>query len=204
MKIKQYLILAVLLIAICVAAFIGVRSIFAESGAGTETEERTQMTPVVIDSIRSIGQWELASIELTTTIDTVQKRWMGLVKDKVRCSYQGRMSVGIDMKTLPEKWYHTDKDTIFLRYPDICLLDSNFIDESMTRVVLSENDDFAQNAKVKKGMLEKARSRMIKEGITSLVVAECKEKAVRETTERFKAIGYKNVVVDFGTDGAKE
>ena len=74
----------------------------------------------------------------------------------------------------------------------------------MTRVVLSENDDFAQNAKVKKGMLEKARSRMIKEGITSLVVAECKEKAVRETTERFKAIGYKNVVVDFGTDGAKE
>jgi hypothetical protein len=53
-------------------------------------------------------------------------------------------------------------------------------------------------------MLEKARSRMINEGITSLVVAECREKAVRETTERFKAIGYKNVVVDFGVKADKK
>jgi hypothetical protein len=74
----------------------------------------------------------------------------------------------------------------------------------MTKVVLSENDDFAQSAKVRKGMLEKARSRMINEGITSLVVAECREKAVRETTERFKAIGYKNVVVDFGVKADKK
>ena len=66
------------------------------------------------------------------------------------------------------------------------------------------NDDFAQSAKVRKGMLEKARSRMINEGITSLVVAECREKAVRETTERFKAIGYKNVVVDFGVKAEKK
>ena len=204
MKIKHYLILAIILIAICVAAFIGVRSLFADSGAETVAEERTEMTPIVIDSIRSIGQWELASIELTTTIDTVQRRWMGLVKDKVRCAYQGRMSVGINMKALPENWFRTDNDTIFLSYPDICLLDSNFIDESMTKVVLSENDDFAQSAKVRKGMLEKARSRMINEGITSLVVAECREKAVRETTERFKAIGYKNVVVDFGGKAEKK
>lgn len=204
MKIKHYVILGVLLIAICVAAFIGVRSLFAESSAGTTVQVRTEMTPVAIDSIRSIGQWELASIEVSTVIDTVQRRWMGLVKDKLKRSYEGRMSVGIDMEKLPEKWYHTDADTIFIVFPEIGLLDSNFIDESMTKVIISENEDFEQNGKVKKEMLEKARNRMISEGITSLTLADCKQKAVKEMTERFKAIGYKNVVVDFKKEEEKK
>lgn len=194
---KKYITIAIAaLIAIAVAYFC-LHSCMEQSGIGTEEERRTEITPAVLDSIRSIGEWQLMTVPLTLEVDTMQKRWLGMVKDKLRRSYSGTMSLGINLHKLQDEWHEVDGDTITLTMPDVCLLDSNFIDESKTRLILSESNSFESDPKVKGAMLRKARNRMISVGITSANLQNCRDQATKELEKRFKAIGYKGVKVKF-------
>lgn len=194
---KKYITIAITALIAVTASYFCLHSCIENSGAGTEEDIRAEMTPAVLDSIRSIGEWQLMTVPLTIEVDTVSKRWLGLVKDKLRRSYTGRMSLGINLHKLPDEWSRIDHDTIFLTVPDVCLLDSNFIDESRTRVLLSENDDFEADPKVKGAMLRTARSRMINTGVIPSNLKNCRDQAARELTRRFKAIGYADVKVSF-------
>lgn len=194
---KKYLYIAVACFVMIGVAYFCLHSCMENSGAGTAEEQRAEITPAVLDSIRSIGEWQLMTVPMTLEVDSTQKRWLGLVKDKLRRSYTGTMSLGIDLHKLHEEWHEVNGDTITLTVPDICLLDSNFIDESKTRLILSENDDFEADPKVKGAMLLKARNRMINVGITSANLQNCRDQATQELTTRFKAIGYKGVKVKF-------
>ena len=194
---RFYITAALLCIAVGVAAYLALRYVFSSSSLTTETEERIERTPAVVDSIRSIGQWELASVELSVDVDTIRKRWIGLVKDEVKRRYTGRLSVGIDMTQLQDSCYAVSGDTITVTLPAVRLLDTNFIDESRTRTLIADNEEFADNPQVKKAMLEKARRRLAAQGADSETVAECRQRAAAEVKERFSAIGYSTVVVVF-------
>ena len=194
---RFYITAALLCIAVGVAAYLALRYVFSYSSLTTEAEERIERTPAVVDSIRSIGQWELASVELSVDVDTIRKRWIGLVKDEVKRRYTGRLSVGIDMTQLQDSCYAVSGDTITVTLPAVKLLDTNFIDESRTRTLIADNEEFADNPQVKKAMLEKARRRLAAQGADSETVAECRQRAAAEVKERFSAIGYSTVVVVF-------
>lgn len=194
---KKYVTIAITAVATLAIAYFCLQSCVENSGMGTEENSRAEMTPAVLDSIRSIGEWQLMTVPLTVQVDTVQKRWLGIVKDNLKRSYTGTMSLGIDLRSMPEDWSSIDEDTIFLSLPDVCLLDSNFIDESKTRVILSDNEDFEADTKVKSAMLRTARNRIIRTGITPSNLENCRKEAKKELSRRFKAIGYKDVRVEF-------
>ena len=119
------------------------------------------------------------------------------MKDEVKRRYTGRLSVGIDMTQLQDSCYAVSGDTITVTLPAVRLLDTNFIDESRTRTLIADNEEFADNPQVKKAMLEKARRRLAAQGADSETVAECRQRAAAEVKERFSAIGYSTVVVVF-------
>ena len=194
---RFYITAALLCLAVGVAAYLALRSVFSGSSLTTEAEERIERTPAVVDSIRSIGQWELASVELSVDVDTIRKRWIGLVKDEVKRRYTGKLSIGIDMTQLQDGCYAVSGDTITVTLPAVGLLDTNFIDESRTRTLIADNEEFADNPQVKKAMLEKARRRLAAQGADSKTIADCSQRAASEVTDRFSAIGYATVVVLF-------
>lgn len=198
-KLKLYSILALLATAILLGAWLWLRGVVNDSSVSLSAiDERASMTPAAIDSIRSIGQWELSTVVLTTEVDTVQKRWLGLVKDRLKRSYTGRMSVGIDLRRLAEQCHTVDADTIRITLPDVCLLDTNFIDESKTRILVSDSEKMEHDAGIAKAMLSKARERMRRQGLTQDVMEQCRHRATDEITRRLTDIGYKKVVVSFG------
>ncbi|TGX84128.1 DUF4230 domain-containing protein [Palleniella muris] len=194
---KQYLYMALTAVVLLAVLWFGMKWMLKDTGISTSQEERVEQTKAVMDSIRSIGQWELTYVDTNVQVDTVVKRWLGFVNDKLQRRYYGRLSVGMDMQKLPEDWCVRTKDTVRLTLPDICLLDSNFIDESRTVLVLSENDDIEADKSIKKAMLERAKSKMIQTAVTPRVVSDARRLATDRMSERFRAIGYETVVVEF-------
>ena len=194
---KRYMYMALAAVVLLAVLWFGLRWAMKETGISTSQEERVEQTAAVMDSIRSIGQWELAYIDTNVQVDTVARRWLGLVKDKLQRRYYGRGSVGIDMRRLPEGGCVRKEDTVWVILPDVCLLDSNFIDESRTELVLSEDDDLEADKTMKQAMLERARQKMIDAALTPKVSSDARRLATDRMSERFRAIGYGKVVVEF-------
>jgi len=194
---KKYIIYFLTLIVAVVVAYFCLNSCIENTGVSTEEEQRAEMTPAVLDSIRSIGEWQLMTVPLTVEVDTVQKRWLGLVEDKLRRSYSGKLSLGVNLKKLPDEWSSVEDDTITLNLPDVCLLDTNFIDESKTRIIQSEDEKFGNDPKVQAAMVRSARHLMIRTGVNKSNLNNCRQEAIKELTKRFTAIGYKKVNVTF-------
>lgn len=171
----KYYAIAVLAVATVAAAiwFLMLRPALKDSGVETvATDEIVTSTKAKLDSIRSIGQWELMSIEVQADVDTVQERWFGLKKERLQRRYHGRISLGINMQGV------TDLDNL----PPACVLDTNFIDESRTELIVCENDDMEQNSQLKAAMLRKARHLMLRDAATTQRLMECEQKAKAEIT----------------------
>ena len=65
-KLKIYSILALLATVLLIGVWLWLRGVVNDSDITlSATDERAEMTPAVIDSIRSIGQWELSTVVLT-------------------------------------------------------------------------------------------------------------------------------------------
>lgn len=194
---KKYITIVVSALVAVTASYFCLQSCIENTGMGSEAEVRAEMTPALLDSIRSIGEWQLMTVPLTMQVDTTQKRWLGLMEEKLQRSYTGTLSLGINMKQVPEEWSYIDEDTITLIVPDVCLLDTNFIDESKTRLIVSDNDNLEADPKVKGIMLRKARKLMIHAGVNKANLQNCRTEAQKELSRHFKAIGYKDVRVEF-------
>lgn len=172
-KSLKYYAIAVLAVATVVVAiwFLVLRPAVKNSGVETvATDEMVTSMKAKLDSIRSIGQWELMSVEVQADVDTIQERWFGLKKERLQRRYYGRISLGIDMQGV------TDLDNL----PSACVLDTNFIDESRTELVVCENDDMEQNPQLKAAMLRKARHMMMRDAATPQRLRECEQKAKAE------------------------
>ena len=98
---------------------------------------------------------------------------------------------------MPALRYRVSGDTISLVMPDVCVLDSNFIDETKTEILRSDNDDFESRPDVRKAMAERARKKMLAEGLSPVTVSECRHRAEKEVSERLKQIGYAKVEIRF-------
>ena len=95
------------------------------------SDNKINLTPLQITSIKETGEWEFLSIEDEEIVYTIINGWFG---DYSFISiYYGTMRLGFNMNDVEEGWISTNNDTIKVILPKIRLLDENFIDEARTK-----------------------------------------------------------------------
>ena len=116
-KTKIYLSGGVLLtVMILIAAIWLVRSI-QSSEVSLESDDRIQVTPELIESIKAIGQWEFLAVSDEQLVDTIRK---GIFSDDhlVRI-YYGTVRLGIDMQKTSDNWLQVTGDSLTALLPPI-------------------------------------------------------------------------------------
>jgi hypothetical protein len=101
------------------------------SQIGITHTDKIDITPVQIERIRDIGQWEFLAISDEELVDTVRHGFFG--DDELARIYYGTLRLGIDLQETSEGWIKMDKDTVVVMLPPIKLLDEKFIDEARTK-----------------------------------------------------------------------
>ena len=84
---------------------------------GISHTEQIDITPVQIEKIKSIGQWEFLSISDEELIDTVRHGFWG--DDELSRIYYGTMRLGIDLHEVGDDWIKIDQDTLVVKLPPI-------------------------------------------------------------------------------------
>jgi len=155
-------------------------------------ENKIDITPQQITSIKEIGQWEFLSISEEELVDTTRK---GIFSDDhlVRI-YKGTLRLGIDLKELSEQNVFIQNDTLFMTLPPIKLLDEHFIDEANTR-------SFHETGKWKPAdrerMYQKAQLMMKQHALTSENYQNAKDYGESQITDLMNNMGFPHVVITF-------
>lgn len=159
----------------------------------TEPVVKTVVTdsnlPVLIDSIKALGQWSLVSADMAQEVDTVDDGFLGsgLGGDSVRMVFYGTLHYGIDMTRIDDGWVRVSGDTAYITLPQAELLDNRFLDERRTQVV-GGDQDFANRKSVRSAMTRKAKTLMAEKGSNNIAVA--RKRAEEELLKVFRRNGY--------------
>lgn len=152
----------------------------------------TTLSPTQVKSIEAIGQWEFLSISDEELIDTTRHGFFG--DDQLVRIYYGTLRLGIDLKDAKEGWMKADKDTIVCTLPAIKLLDNNFIDEAKTKSFFEEGKWTGSD---RQAMYDRAYAAMKKRCLTPVNIQTARTNAKQQFREMLKAMGFKNVMVEF-------
>lgn len=157
-----------------------------------ERNDKIELTPVQIQSIQDIGQWEFLSVTDEELVDTVRK---GLFKDDhlVRI-YYGTMRIGIDLSKVKEGWIATTGDSVLLTLPPVSLLDDRFIDEARTQ---SFHETGRWSAKDREALYQKARRQMLAHGLTPQNLRSAEDNADAQFRRLLRSMGFEQVVIRF-------
>ena len=157
-------------------------------------EEKTTLSPTQIESIEAIGQWEFLSISDEELVDTTRHGFFG--DDQLVRIYYGTLRLGIDMKDVKEGWiqHDADKDSIVCTLPPIKLLDNNFIDAAKTKSFFEEGKWTGSD---RQAMYDRAYAAMKKRCLTPVNIQTARTNAKQQFREMLKAMGFKNVMVEF-------
>lgn len=150
-------------------------------------------TPIEINSIRQIGQWEFLSIKTEELVDSVKK---GIFfDDRIACIYQGTLSLGINMENFNESWITAHgKDSISLSLPSVTLLDQDFINEAQTNVFMEEGN---WKEEEKEKLYQKAKQKMLQRAYSKENKALAEQHARRQITQLMHSMGFKHVNITF-------
>ena len=150
-------------------------------------QKEINQTPVVLQSIERLGQWEFLSIDDEVMVDTTESHLLSPDDHLVRI-YHGTLRLGIDFSLCDRGWATASGDTVSLRLPPIQLLDRNFIDEARTR---SFYEYGAWDAQAKEDMYRRARAMMIQRAMTPQNIKQAEENARHQVEALFRSLGYR-------------
>lgn len=155
-------------------------------------DNKIDVTPTQIESIKDIGEWEFLSISNEELVDTVRK---GLISDDhlVRI-YYGTLRLGINMHDVRPRWLTVSGDTVTAILPKVGLLDKDFIDEARTK---SFYESGKWKAKDREAMYKKAYRQMLKRCLTPANLKTAQENAEAQFRKMMLSMGYKNVQITF-------
>jgi len=88
-------------------------------------------TPLRVESMRAIGQWEFLAVADEELADTVRKGIF--TDDRLARIYYGTLRIGVDMQKLSDNAFTRQGDSIIVRLPAVQLLDEDFVDETRTK-----------------------------------------------------------------------
>lgn len=162
------------------------------TGIHTEKEGKLEMTPVMVEKMRSIGQWEFLSVSDEELADTVRHGFFG--DDELARIYYGTLRLGIDLDDAGDDWIRMDKDTVVVTLPKIRLLDDNFIDEARTR-------PFAEDGKWteadRAALTRKAAAAMRRRCLTKANISRAEDNAKAQFKSMITSMGFPFVRVGF-------
>ena len=182
-----------LYIAVAVLALIlGIWLIFSvkKTEISVDVDQKINITPEQIESIKAIGEWEFLSIADEEMVDTLRK---GIFSDDhlVRI-YYGTVRLGINMQQVGPEWIKASGDSIEATLPKIGLLDRDFIDEARTK---SFHESGRWKPADREALYRKAYQKMLKHCLTRENIHSAQVNGEAQFRHMMQAMGYEHVLI---------
>ncbi len=182
-----YTILAVAVVAVVVFLVYLVKS----TDITLEKDQSIENTPVSVERLRQIGEWEFLTVSDEEIVDTVRRHLFS--KDELVRIYYGELRLGIDMSEIADDAIRMDWDSVVIRLPKVRLLDEDFIDEARTR---SFYESGTWDGKALEALYAKARQQMKERCLTRENYAAAESNARAQVRKMMSALGVENVRVE--------
>lgn len=186
-------IIIILIIVVLVLLGVLLFSLRKQPLVSVSSEGHMESTPVEVEQIRAIGEWEFLTVSDEEIVDTVRHGFFG--DDELSRIYYGTLRFGIDMSKADEQSVSVKGDSLSVRLPAVGLLDDHFIDEARTRSFIEEGKWSEAD---KAALTRKAARQMRRRCLTPANLKAAKENAQRQTEAFFHNLGYKHVKVTIG------
>ena len=194
MKIVTYIKIGIALVVVVllVVGFFWLKGLTKGDHITIGTDNRIELTPTQIQSMKAIGEWEFLSVSAEEMVDTVRK---GIFRDDelVRI-YYGTLRLGLNMHRLQQGWIKTEGDSVTMTLPKIGLLDKDFIDEARTK-------PFFESGKWKPedrdALYRKAYTQMMNHCLTQENLQAAEHNAEEQLRNMMRSMGVANVKVTF-------
>ena len=192
MKLKAKLIAVVLVALLVTGAILWLAHSIKQSEVGIAVDDRINITPEQITSIKAIGEWDFLSIANEELVDTVRK---GIFTDDhlVRI-YYGTVRLGVNMHQVSPGWIEPVGDTLQVTLPPIALLDRDFIDEARTKSFYESGNWSHADRKV---LYQKAYRQMLRHSLTSDNLRRARENGEAQFLQMMKTMGFERVRIRF-------
>lgn len=166
-----------------------------QSEVGLAVDDRIDVTPEQITSIKSIGEWEFLSVANEELVDTTRK---GLfTDDHLARIYYGTVRLGINMHQVEPGWIVSDGDTLLVTLPAVGLLDRDFIDETRTK---SFYESGSWSHADRKTLYQKAYRQMLSHSLTPENLRSARENGRAQFQQMMKTLGFEHVRVRFSAE----
>ena len=156
------------------------------------SDNKIDISPEVVQSIKSIGEWEFLSIADEEMVDTIRK---GIFSDDhlVRI-YYGQLSLGVNMHKVGPRWIEAVGDSVTVTMPKVELLDNDFIDEARTK---SFYESGKWSAADREAMYRRAYALMKKNCLTPKNRRTAQNNAESQMQSVMKSLGFRVVTIRF-------
>ena len=156
------------------------------------SDNKIDISPEVVQSIKSIGEWEFLSIADEEMVDTIRK---GIFSDDhlVRI-YYGQLSLGVNMHKVGPRWIEAVGDSVTVTMPKVELLDNDFIDEARTK---SFYESGKWSAADREAMYRRAYALMKKNCLTPKNIRTAQNNAEAQMQNVMKSLGFRVVTIRF-------
>jgi hypothetical protein len=187
-NIKYTAYILIVIIGLCLSFWL-LRSV-QTTEVDVEIDQKINVTPEQIESIKAIGEWEFLSIADEELVDTIRK---GIFSDDqlVRI-YYGTVRLGINMHQVEPGWIKTSGDSIEVTLPKISLLDRDFIDEARTK---SFHESGRWKATDREALYRKAYRKMLKRCMTKQNIHSAKVNGESQFRQLMKSMGYDHITI---------
>lgn len=187
-KYSLVVLLFVLIIILSLTIYYGLSK---QSIISVDATGHTEPTPIELQSVRNIGQWEFLTISDEEIVDTVRRSFFG--DDELSRIYYGTLRLGSDLSKAKDNFIKVNNDTVVVTLPPITLLDHNFLDEARTRSLI-EDGKWTENDRA--ALTKKAERMMQKRCLVSANMKKAMSNANIQVASLFHALGYKHVKVE--------
>ena len=184
--------IALVVVVLLVVGFFWLKGLTKGDHITIGTDNRIELTPTQIQSMKAIGEWEFLSVSAEEMVDTVRK---GIFRDDelVRI-YYGTLRLGLNMHRLQQGWIKVEGDSVAMTLPKIGLIDKDFIDEARTK-------PFFESGKWKPedrdALYRKAYTQMMNHCLTQENLQAAEHNAEEQLRNMMRSMGVANVRITF-------
>lgn len=162
------------------------------SSVEISADQKIDITPEQIKSIKDIGEWEFLAISDEEMVDTVRKGFFS--DDHLARIYYGTMRLGVNLKQVESGWITVNDDTLDITLPKIGLLDRDFIDEARTKSFFESGK---WETKDRETLLRRAYQRMLQRGLTPQNLEAARQNGDAQVRQVMQSMGFKFIKVRF-------
>lgn len=189
---KLYTALIAVAVIAVVVAVVWVSYGVSKSSLSLHTDDSIDDTPLHIESMRAIGQWEFLAISDEEMVDTVRKGFFS--DDKLARIYYGTLRIGVDMQKLSDNAFVRQGDSVIVRLPAVQLLDDEFIDETRTKAFFESGTWTPAD---REDLTNRARRMMKQHCLTPDNYKTVQDNAEAQMKQMMRSLGYEKVNVVF-------